>query len=231
MERIEEEVFEFDVAETDTFDKKYEDKMGVYAQHYSIEELNDANDLTLLKILIKTEIMIDDLQKRIQQLIEDNPIKHASNIKKLSDLLRDATRTVTDLQKTLAIDRKTRKEQETSGDISSYIRHLKTIAGNFLEERMIKVYCYNCQVMVGRIAPVHTYTAYNASFQCSQCGEMINSKRREKNRMFDIKDSDWRTYEAEIVQPEVLRDTIINEEDFVDNTEQIEVDESTFEGG
>jgi len=228
---MEEDVFEFQLEEEgDNFDIKYKKKMETYEQHYSIEELNDANDLTLLQILIKTEIMIDDLQKRIQQLIEDNPIRHASNIKKLSDLLRDATRTVTDLQKTLAIDRKTRKEQETSGDISSYIRHLKTIAGNFLEDRMVKVYCNDCKVMVGRISPVHSYTSYNCYFQCSQCGKMINTKRKEKNRMFDIKDSDWRTYQAEIIQPDIIRDTFVDE-DFVDDDETITVDKSAFEGG
>lgn len=183
------------------FEEKYKLKLDNYAKTFRIEDLNDANDKSTLDIMLKTEVMIDDLQRQIQDLMDDNPVENANNVKKLHDLLRDAGTMIVTYQKTLAIDRKTRKTEETAS-VADYIRALKRDAKEFIDQRVIKVYCETCKIMVGRIFPVQTFTAFSCSFQCHQCNKLIRARREERDILFDVRDAGWRRkYKAEIVQP------------------------------
>jgi hypothetical protein len=153
--------------------------------------------------------MIEDLQSGIRELMTEDIMQSAGDLKKLSDLLRDSTNTITTLQRTLAIDRKTRKDEESSSVID-YINSLRKAAQEFVDERLMKMYCPTCNVMVGRFSPVHGHTALSISFQCSQCKKMVRMRRDERDTMYDIKASDrqWReAYRAEIVQPRKSRST------------------------
>lgn len=184
-----------------TFEEKYQQKLDSYAKAFRIEDLNDANDRSTLEIMLKTEVMIDDLQRQIQDLMDENPIEHTSNIKKLHDLLRDAGTMIVTYQKTLAIDRKTRKTEDTAS-VADYIRALKRDARDFIDRRIVKVYCQDCKIMVGRIFPVHDHTAFSCSFQCSQCNKVIRARREERDVFFDVRDSNWRRkHKPEIIQP------------------------------
>lgn len=186
-----------------TFQEKYKAKIEQYEKVFNLDDLNDANDRSNLEIMIKTEIMIDDIQEKIASLMDEDDVAKISDVKKLHDLLRDATNTITTLQKTLNIDRKTRKSEETSS-VAEYIRTLLRAASGFMEERVIKSYCPNCKVMVGRIYPVHDHTAFSVSFQCSQCKKLIRGRREEKDIFWDVRDHEWRrSKRAEVVQPKV----------------------------
>lgn len=190
-----------------TFEEKYAKKREQYAANFRIEDLNDANDLSLLNIMIKTEIMIDDLQEQIQTLIEESSVDNAGNIKKLADLLRDATNTITTVQKTLAIDRKTRKQEET-GSVADYIRSIKVAAKDFVDKRLIKIYCPNCNIMVMRFTPVHDHVAFMISCKCHQCNKFIRARRDDKDVLYDVRDADWRReYRAEVIQPKAKKKT------------------------
>lgn len=183
------------------FQERLEERLEIYRKNFRIEDLNDANDKSLLHIMLKTELMIDDLQEEIQQLIGDSAAEHASDIKKLADLLRDATTTISNLQRTLAIDRKSRKDEETSS-VVDYLNSLKKAAAAFLEERLRRVSCPTCKVDVARFAPIHSHTAFSVSFQCSQCKQTIRVRRDEKDTMHDIPPSDrlWREkHRAEVI--------------------------------
>jgi hypothetical protein len=184
-----------------TFQEKYQAKLDQYNKVFRLDELNDANDKSTLEIMLKTEIMIDDLQEEIQSLIDTGAVENATNIKKLADLLRDATSTITTLQRTLSIDRKTRKTEETAS-VADYIRTLKRDAKEFMERRIINFWCNDCKVMVGRVYPVHEHTSFIVSFQCDQCKKLIRGRRDERDVLFDVRDHQWRRkYRAEIVQP------------------------------
>lgn len=185
------------------FEERLKQKMEEYAKVYDIGALNDANDKTTLLMLVQTEIMVEGLQEKIQTIIAEDPVGQATDLKKLADLLRDATETITKLQRTLAIDRKSRKEEET-GSVADYIKSIQSIAHDFIEKRIIKVYCQECKVMVGRFHPVHEHTAYSLQFECSQCGTMVKTSRKSKDYLFDVKDAEWRRkHRAEIVQPKI----------------------------
>jgi RNase P subunit RPR2 len=183
------------------FEARFEARLRLYGEQFNIEDLNDANDRSLLHIMIKTELMIDDLQAQIQTLIDDNPVENATNIKKLADLLRDATNTITTLQRTLGIDRKSRRNENVDSP-ADYIKTLKSAAKEFVDKRLIRVYCPNCKILVARIAPVHKHTAFTLSVQCNQCGKAVRVRRDDRDVLFDIRDSEWRKkHRAEVVQP------------------------------
>lgn len=188
-----------------TFQEKYKEKIESYQKVFNLDDLNDANDKSNLEIMIKTEIMIDDIQEKIATLMEDEDINRISDVKKLHDLLRDATNTITTLQKTLNIDRKTRKSEETTS-VADYLRTLRRIAAPFMAERIIQTWCPDCNVLVSRIYPVHEHTAFTISVQCSQCKKMIRARREEKDVLFDVKDHNWRrAHRAEIKAPSVRK--------------------------
>ncbi len=184
-----------------TFNEKLKDKQEAYAKVFRIDELNDANDRSTLDMMLKTELMVEDLQEQIQELMAESPVDQANNIKKLHDLLRDAGTMILAYQKTLSIDRRTRKTEETAS-VADYIRALKRDAREFMEQRVIRVYCDACKIMVGRIFPVHDHTAFACSFECSQCHKLIRARREQRDVLFDVRDAGWRKkYPPEVVQP------------------------------
>lgn len=197
-----------------TFDEKFQAKLESYGKAFRIEDLNDANDKSTLEIMLKTEVMIDDLQRQIQDLMDESPTEQVGNIKKLHDLLRDAGTMIVTYQKTLAIDRKTRKTEETAS-VADYIRTLKRDAKDFMDQRIITVYCQTCKVMVGRIYPVHDHTAFSVSFQCSQCSKLIRARREDRDVLFDVRDRKWREKGVpEVIQPKKFtRMEAIDDED------------------
>lgn len=200
-----------------TFNEKLLQKQEAYAKVYRIDELNDANDRSTLDMMLKTELMVEDLQEQIQELMAESPVDQANNIKKLHDLLRDAGTMILAYQKTLSIDRRTRKTEETAS-VADYIRALKRDAKEFMEQRIIRVYCNDCKVMVGRIFPVHDHTAFACSFECSQCHKFIRARREQRDVLFDVKDSAWRKkYPPEIIQAKKTKfnDAITEDDELV----------------
>lgn len=192
------------------YELRIRERLQAYEKDYKIEDLNGSNDRTLLMILVRSELLLEDLQHQLQVVIVpegDNfdIMTQASEIKKLSDLVRDLTNQVTSVQKTLDIDRKSRKK-DSEASAADYIRTLKKNAKEFLDQRVTVIMCPDCNVRVGRVFPVHDHTAYRFEVQCSQCHRMVIAKRDEQDIWFDIKDAEWRrAYPAEVVQPEKKR--------------------------
>lgn len=189
------------------YERRIRDRLAQYEKDYKIEDLNNSNDKTLLMILIRSELLLEDLQRQLQVVLvpegeQLDIMSQANEIKKLSDLVRDLTTQITTVQKTLDIDRKSRKK-DAEASAAEYIRTLKKNAKEFLDQRATKIHCPDCGVMVGRVFPVHEHTAYRFEVQCSQCHRMIIAKRDERDIWFDIKDAEWRRqYPAEVVQTE-----------------------------
>jgi hypothetical protein len=188
---------------TENYTGKFQQRLDDYARDYRIDELNQSNDRAALHSLIGAELMLEALQKEVERIVsEENLIEKASEVKKLSDLIRDMTTTVTTIQRTLAIDRKTRKSEETD-NFAGWLRATKQAAKKFIEDRMVKIYCPDCKVMVGRYSPVHHHTAFKIITECSQCGKGVRANRDSRDIWFDLaRDSEWRRkYPVEIINP------------------------------
>jgi hypothetical protein len=188
------------------FEERFKKRLSDYRKFYRVEDLNDANDRTILEAMVRYELILETAHHNLAQVLEQaaekgNLIEKSMDIKKLSDMARNAMEQVIVSQRTLDIDRKSRRDEENTS-IVDYIKSLKAMAAGFVEERMIKVFCPYCKVMTGRIAPVHKHTAFLCAFQCSQCGKMTRARRDEKDVFFDVKDAEWRKpHPVQIVHP------------------------------
>ena len=167
--------------------------LAEYQQKYNVDSLNSPNDVANLHSMIRNQLLIEKLQEQLNTLTDTNDTIDPTQVKKILDSLVALSETNIALEKTLGIDRKTRK-QEASESVVDYLAALRQRAKEWLDtdERLLKVYCKACGIMVGRISGVYTTTAFDASFQCPQCKKYIITKRQERDIFFDIKDSDWR---------------------------------------
>lgn len=209
-----------------TYKEKFQERLDAYTRDFQVDQLNNSNDQAQLHMLISAELMLRSLQEEIERIVgEENLVEKASDIKKLSDLIRDTTNSTMAIQKTLGIDRKTRKNEETDS-VAGYIRSLKREAKNFLDERMLRLYCPTCKVMTGRFSAVHKHTKFKVSVECSQCGKMTQAHREGKDVWFDLgKDAAWRKqYPVEIILPS-------NKEGFTSSDFTAELDDEVIIDG
>jgi len=185
-------------------EKRFLEKWDRYRKAFNVENLNDANDKTGLDLIINFEINIEDLQNQVDIMIEDakNDGKlDPMGARKIFDIINMLTTQIRALQTTLGIDRATRQKTEAE-NIEAYIKMLKNESKNYIDQRIQKIYCPDCHVMVGRFIPVHKHTAYKLEFQCSQCKKMIKEIRKERDTLFDLPEDEqkWRTkHRAKII--------------------------------
>src|SRR4051812_47781485 len=186
-------------------EKRVQERLALYREDYDIDALNSSNDKAMLMTLIRCEIILENVQDEITNITggDSDFVEEADRLKKLFDIQRDMMTQITKAQQTLSIDRKTRKSEQTSS-VAEYVRELKVEASRFLDKRLVRIYCPDCKVMVGRYAPVHDHTAFLVATECSQCGKSIRAHREARDIWFDIKDADWRSeYKSEIIQPKL----------------------------
>jgi len=171
-----------------------------YRSSYEIDDLTSPNDKANLDTMIMNALAIRALQAKLLELTLDNVIDNAPDIKKINDSIRDLTQTNLAIERQLGIDRKARKA-ENEQSVVEYIAWLKTTANEFLETRLLKVYCKKCQIMVGRVSGVYDTTHYACSFQCPQCNKLTHVERKERDVFYDVRDAGWRKkYPIEIIQ-------------------------------
>ncbi len=185
----------------ETYQERFQRRLDDYARDYKIDELNQSNDRAQLYLLINAELLLEAYQEKIEEIVaSEDLLEKANELKKLSDLMRDGAEAVRKNQQLLAIDRKTRKSEE-SDDFAGWLRGIKREAKKFVDERLLKIYCKDCKVLVGRWSAVHDHTSYRVSVQCSQCKRYVETRREGRDVWFDMKnDSDWRKkYPVEIV--------------------------------
>lgn len=174
-----------------TKSQRFSDILQEYSEKYDLATLSSPNDKANLEALINNQIIIESLQAKVQELIEDDPVSNIDIIQRLSTSLRDSIERNLQLERALALDRKTRNSSSAES-VADYIVSLKQTAQEFLEKRLVKVYCPNCQVLLARFSIVHDHSPFELRVKCNQCENDVTSAREEKDIFFDIKDSAWR---------------------------------------
>lgn len=188
--------------------KDFEEILEEYRSSYDIDSLATPNDRANLDTIIMNTLAVRRLQAQLLDLALENVVDNAADIKKINDSIRDLTNVNLTIERQLSIDRKTRRS-ESEQSVVEYINWLKATAKEFLDDnnRLLKVYCKKCNIMVGRISGVYDTTEFIAEFQCPQCNKMIKVHRKQKDVFFDIKDADWRRkFPMEIIQPTKMKD-------------------------
>lgn len=189
--------------------KTYDDILAEYKEYYDVDNLLTPNDRANFNNLIRNQLRIETLQAQVDDILkaeDDNEID-VIRLKKVQDILKDLTNQNLDIERGLAIDRKSRKKDD-SETVAGYLTHLKAKAREYLDKQYITAWCQTCNVMVGRILPVHEHTAFTFTITCSQCKKDITIKRKEKNVFYDLKPSDrpWREQypvEIELAQEDI----------------------------
>lgn len=187
---------------------RFDEILSQYASKYDIETLNSPNDKANLDMLINNQIIVENLQAQLLELSADS-VANIAEIQKISNAMRDLIERSLQIERALALDRKTRKS-ENSDSVASYITDLKVTAQNFLDKRLIKVYCPDCKILVARLGPTMDHTAFYFEAQCSQCSKRVIAKRTSapEGVLFDIKDYRWRkSYVYEVIPPTRSVDT------------------------
>jgi hypothetical protein len=182
---------------------RFEQILDDYRSKYDLETLNSPNDRANLDMLINNQVIVERLQSELLAVTEDGALDNIEAIQKMGNAMRDLIERNLQIERALALDRKTRKS-EASDSIGAYITNLKITAQNFLEKRLIKVYCPDCKILLARFSPVHEHTAFHFESQCSQCGKRITMTRKSESEgvLFDIKDYKWRKqYIYDVIQP------------------------------
>lgn len=175
-----------------------------YKDKYDVENIVNPNDLANLESMIRNQLIVDKLQARLETIAESDTID-ASEIRKILESVVSLSDTNMKLERTLGIDRKTRKIDQVES-FPDYLDKLKKQAREFILERLIRVICKKCNIMIGRVSPVYDTTEFNAEFQCPQCKKRTIVKRKERDIFFDIRDADWRKkYTMEVIQPKYAK--------------------------
>lgn len=180
--------------------------LAQYREKYDVDSLENPNDLANLETMIRNQLLITQLQDRLDQLAGATVLE-PMEIKKILDSIVALSQTNVQYERTLGIDRKTRKQQQAES-VVDYIVGLKKLGREFIDNdrRLTKVMCKTCNIMVGRISGVYDTTEYGAAFQCPQCKKHITITRKERDIFFDVRNPDWRRkYPMEIIQPKRAR--------------------------
>lgn len=194
-----------------TTESRFNTVLADYKQKFNVDSLDSPNDVANLHSMIRNQLLIERLQDQLDTITTDGDVD-ANTIKKVLDSIVALSETNIALEKTLGIDRKTRK-QETAESVADYLQSLKSRAKEWIDndDRLLKVICPKCKIMVGRISGVYNTTRYDAGFQCPQCNKMITVKRAERDIFYDVRDSEWRRkYPIEIEQPKRTRAPELN---------------------
>lgn len=171
--------------------RRFDEILKDYSDKYDLATLSSPNDKANLEMLINNQIIVESVQAKLQELTQDDPVDNIDMIQRLSSSLKDIIERNLQLERALALDRKTRN-QNSSESVAEYIVSLKQTAQEFLEKRLVRLYCPNCKILLARFSVMHDHSAFTLKVNCNQCNKYVTAEREEKDIFFDIKDSGWR---------------------------------------
>lgn len=171
--------------------RRFDEILKDYSDKYDLATLSSPNDRANLEMLINNQVIVESIQSKLQEVAEDDPVANIELVQRLGSALKDMIERNLQLERALALDRKTRNSSQ-SESVADYIVNLKQIAQDFIERRLIKLYCPSCKILLMRFSSVHDHNPFSISVKCTQCNQDVIAAREEKDIFFDIKDSAWR---------------------------------------
>lgn len=146
---------------------------------YDLSDMNE-NDRLSLDNLAQIFVRLDDLERTIDELLNDGNYMDADRLNKMSASLR---RDASQIQQDLAITRKARKGDKEE-DLVTYIADLKTRAKKFLEERLSYIYCPECKMLLANTW--FLYPGANNAIKIT-CNRVINDEGDICGKTFQVK--------------------------------------------
>jgi RNase P subunit RPR2 len=171
--------------------RRFTEILKDYSDKYDLATLSSPNDRANLEMLINNQVIVETIQAKLQELTADDPVDNIDMIQRLGSSLKDIIERNLQLERALALDRKTRTSDK-SESIAEYIVNLKAAAQDFLERRLVRLYCPECKILLARFSIMHDHSRFTLKVNCNQCNKAVSAEREEKDIFFDIADSNWR---------------------------------------
>jgi len=158
---------EYDEAE---YKKKYNLYHRRYLKEYSVD-MNDANDAQQLESLVRFIIQLEMIDQTIRRKGSN---LDARILKSYGDYQRTIQTSITELQSTLGISRKQRKEKNVD-DVPQYIRGLQVQAKDYWQRKTLAVTCPRCNIEVARYWLNFPKNIKGVTFEaeCTKCHEDV----------------------------------------------------------
>lgn len=164
---------------SDTYVVKYNKLIDALKAEYGVD-MNDSNDAEALKNLVRQMLQLEALDKQITGLQENPSINWDDSrvLKNLSDIQRNLTMSISDLQRDLGVSRKERKGKQAD-DIPQWIAGLKKKAGDFFERQTVKVMCEKDEIELYRywVNFPKRKVRVTLELECPKCQEIITFAR------------------------------------------------------
>lgn len=121
---------------------RIEEVMNEFSLNYDLRDMN-ANDTLSLRELAKTFVLLDNLGKIEQRLLEDGAI---AQLRAVSSIKKEYLENASSLQKLLNIQRQQR-QNETGENLADYLPSILKRADVFLGDRLAYIYCPECKML------------------------------------------------------------------------------------
>jgi hypothetical protein len=141
------EIFEnYSMQEEDNQDieLRIEEVMNNFSLNYDLRDMN-ANDTLSLRELAKTFVLLDNLGKIEQRLLEDGAI---AQLRAVSSIKKEYLENASKLQSDLNIKRQQR-QNETGENLADYLPSIQKRAKVFYSQRLAYIYCPECKMLCG----------------------------------------------------------------------------------
>jgi len=132
------------------YDRRFNEKMKILQKEYAID-MNNSNDEESLKALVRFQLQLENVNRDIDALQAQDSIgkDDYAKLKSLGDFQRGVLTSISDLQTTLGITRKVRKEK-ANDDIPQWIDSVLLRAKDFFEGKTQTIECPKCVIELFR---------------------------------------------------------------------------------
>jgi len=158
-------------SEDAAYERRFNQKMELFKAQFAVD-MNDSNDAMSLVMLARHSLQSEDLDKQITA--EMRRKGDSRNLKNLGDVQRSLVTSIKELQDSLGISRKTRKEEQTD-DIPRWISETRQKALDFWQRKTIPILCESCQIELARfwLNFADSANKIEAQLECPQCKEKV----------------------------------------------------------
>jgi hypothetical protein len=142
------------------FEKRIQHKIKEFEVDYDLSELN-SNDKLVLRALCQAHITLEDLETQSYNIRSQGiDFDNLTIIEKMSKVMSDLRKDISQLQGDLLITRKVRKnDKETS--VINFLEDLKIKAKEFYSAKMQYLFCPSCNLLLGTLWTLFPQNPHN----------------------------------------------------------------------
>jgi hypothetical protein len=168
------------------FEERIQKKIEEFSQDYDIDDLK-INDRETLRAFVQAIIALEDYERIIFDIRSEGDISQANInvVDRLSKIMSDLRKDISNFQSDLNITRKIRKSDKESS-VVNYVSNLKEQARQFYESKMSYIFC-ECGMLVGNVWCLYPEEKNVFQFTCHRdlgdgvnfCGKKITVTSQE----------------------------------------------------